>query len=579
MNRICMELILTGFVLLWINGCTLFQKIEPSVIDLPSEPSGIQILPDSSPTDNSYYLYTDARIQWTQGNPDRAITLMEKAVQVDLHSDYLRRELAMMYLQNKKEDRSLEILNELSTRNPNDIDAWIMIGDIHQKQDRVENAVQAYEKALIIDPSRQPVYHALGELYMDSDRLNDAMRIYRQLVERYPESYVAHFYMGKIHTRQEDTKSAEAEFLKTIEIEPDLDEPWIELIALYVKTGRPEAAQQVSERFIRINPDNIRAALLLGASYQAAGQNEKARQLYLNLGQKSETNPDIVKTLVKMYLEPQRFSELTPVVETMLAGAPDNASLHYIAAISHEANENKDQAISHYLKVDFRSQFYENAIMHAMFLFQDTGKTDEALKAITSAIQNTPNVADFYLYLAALHEDAGRFEKAVESIQAGIALDDENDQYYFRLGVVFDKWGKKTDAIEAMKTAIRLNPKNPNTLNYLGYTYADMGKNLDEAEKLILDAMTYKPDDGYITDSLGWVYYQKGDYSRALIYLEKALNLVPDDAAILEHLGDVHQKLNNTEKALEFYRRSLESKGGSPESVKKKIKDLERRGN
>jgi tetratricopeptide (TPR) repeat protein len=574
-----MELILAGFVLLWINGCTLFQKIEPSVIDLPSEPSGTQILPESSPIDNAYYLYTDARIQWTQGNPDRAISLMEKAVQADSHSDYLKRDLAMMYLQNKKEDRALEILNELSTRNPNDIDAWIMIGDIHQKQDRVENAIQAFEKALIIDSSRQPVYHALGELYMDSDRLNDAMRIYRQLVERYPESYVAHFYMGKIYTRQEDIKSAEAEFLKTIEIEPDLEEPWVELIALYEKSGRPEAAQQVSERFVRINPDNIRAALLLGASYQAVGQNEKARQLYLTLGQKSETNPDIVKTLVKMYLETQRFSELTPVAEAMLAGAPDNSSLHYIAAISHEANENKDQAISHYLKVDSRSQFYENAIMHAMFLFQDTGKTDEALKAITSAIQNTPNVADFYLYMAAIHEDAGRFEKAIESIQAGIALDAENDQYYFRLGVVFDKWGKKADAIEAMKTAIRLNPKNPNTLNYLGYTYADMGENLDEAEKLILDAMTYKPDDGYITDSLGWVYYQKGDYSRALTYLEKALSLVPDDAAILEHLGDVHQKLNNTEKALEFYRRSLESKGGSPESVKTKIKDLERRGN
>jgi Tfp pilus assembly protein PilF len=59
-----------------------------------------------------------------------------------------------------------------------------------------------------------------------------------------------------------------------------------------------------------------------------------------------------------------------------------------------------------------------------------------------------------------------------------------------------------------MRKAIALDPRDANALNYLGYTYADLGQNLDEAERWS-GGPQYKPNDGYITDSLGWVYYQR----------------------------------------------------------------------
>ena len=80
----------------------------------------------------------------------------------------------------------------------------------------------------------------------------------------------------------------------------------------------------------------------------------------------------------------------------------------------------------------------------------------------------------------------------------------------------------------------------------------------DEAERLIKEALKYKPDDGYITDSLGWVYFKQGDIAKAIDFLEKAANLVPDDPVILEHLGDAYRKMSNKEKALDTYKRSLQ---------------------
>jgi tetratricopeptide (TPR) repeat protein len=56
------------------------------------------------------------------------------------------------------------------------------------------------------------------------------------------------------------------------------------------------------------------------------------------------------------------------------------------------------------------------------------------------------------------------------------------------------------------------------------------------------------------------VYYKKGEYKKAVIELEKAIELTPDDPIITEHLGDGYLKINLVDKALELYERALQLK-------------------
>ena len=123
-----------------------------------------------------------------------------------------------------------------------------------------------------------------------------------------------------------------------------------------------------------------------------------------------------------------------------------------------------------------------------------------------------------------------------------------------------------------------LDPKNPNRLKYLGSTYAHIGRNLEEADLLIKEALKFKPNDGYITDSLGWVYYKKGQFDKALEYIKKAVELVPDDPIMLEHMGDVYRKLNDKPNALKFYQKSLKIKEKDKGELEEKIRQLEQAG-
>jgi len=133
--------------------------------------------------------------------------------------------------------------------------------------------------------------------------------------------------------------------------------------------------------------------------------------------------------------------------------------------------------------------------------------------------------------------------------------------------------GEEDRAIETMKKIIVQNPNHVDALNFIGYSYAEMGINLDEAEMLVKKALSLSPNRGYIIDSLGWVYYKKGDLDRALEHLNKAVKLTSDDPTIMEHLGDIYRDKGNTLRALEFYERGLELNAGDDEKIRQRLEE------
>jgi Tfp pilus assembly protein PilF len=103
---------------------------------------------------------------------------------------------------------------------------------------------------------------------------------------------------------------------------------------------------------------------------------------------------------------------------------------------------------------------------------------------------------------------------------------------------------------------------------------------LDEAEHLIRTALEIEPDDGFYIDSLGWVFYQRGDYHRAVEHLERAVELSGDDPTVVEHLGDAYERLSQPAAALRVYRDALARAHENPqiERLKGKIHGLQGSG-
>ncbi len=570
-----------------LTGCVLVKKppphagIEEADTSPPSPDTGQHISDDSLipkaffKADARYYYYMEAQLHRKQGEMDKAVDYLRKAMECDPTSSFLQKEMANLYLRQNDRQNALNVVEGMMANEPDNVESLIVYGRLKQELKQVDHAREAYEKVIAIDPKQKDVYLLLGNLHFEAGDMENASRVYEQLIHHFPDAYAGYFFLGKIHVRRGNLAEAEKKFKKTLDLEFDLDEPWFELAKIYDIQQKKTRVIRVYESILENDPDNIRAMIALAYFYHKNGNLKKAEELFKDLGTRSRYDPEIIRKVVQFYIDQEKYDPAITILEGMLRSAPDHSDIHYAAGIAFDRLKEGKRAIEHFKAVDRDSKFYHNAAVHISFLYQEQGNIREAIRFLKEVIEKVPDNPEFMIYLGAFYEETEEFQEAEKVLQKGLEIDPDNGRLYFRLGVVYDKWGKKEVCIDAMKEAIRLDPQNANALNYLGYTYADLGRNLDEAEDLIIKALEYKPDDGYVTDSLGWVYFKKGMFDKAVEILEKAVNLVPDDPIILEHLGDAYLKTNNKEKAIEFYKRSLEKKEEKDKpTLEDKIREL-----
>jgi tetratricopeptide (TPR) repeat protein len=341
-------------------------------------------------------------------------------------------------------------------------------------------------------------------------------------------------------------------------LDASLEEPRLELIELYKAQGKHESVIDTYRDLLTHYPRNHKAALELAMYYRQLGRPDDGLTLLAEIGGQSRHDTQLTGLVFGMFLETKQYKSAVWVLEGMLAGAPDNSALHYLAGVAHDGLDQLQPTLDHFRQVQTDSRFYPDAVIKSALLYYNSDQADQAIAILEQALLDSPEHADFYYYLGTFHEALRRFDEALAVFNKGLAIDPENVRMRFQIGIVLDELGRREESIEAMKEVVEMAPDHAEALNYLGYTYAEMGIHLAEAEELIRRALKYKPEDGFIKDSMGWVYYKQGDYNTALEWLLNALELVPDEPSILEHLGDVYRKLNQPNRALQFYRRSLE---------------------
>ncbi|HVY16532.1 MAG TPA: tetratricopeptide repeat protein [Rhodopila sp.] len=194
-------------------------------------------------------------------------------------------------------------------------------------------------------------------------------------------------------------------------------------------------------------------------------------------------------------------------------------------------------------------------------LIDRLGRSDEAMRELDRMSQAYPSSPLPDAQRGDILRAKSRFTDAVAAYDKAIArlgTPTANDWLlFYNRGVSEERshqWGK---ADADFHTALKLSPDQPFVLNYLGYSYADMGKHLNEAREMIERAAAQRPNDGAITDSLGWVLFREGKKQDAVKTLEHAVELEPEDATINEHLGDAYWAVGRKLEARYQWRRAL----------------------
>jgi tetratricopeptide (TPR) repeat protein len=185
------------------------------------------------------------------------------------------------------------------------------------------------------------------------------------------------------------------------------------------------------------------------------------------------------------------------------------------------------------------------------------GKLEEARKLLRALPERTP--ADARTKLMAevqLLRDTKHWREAYELLGRAAAKPPVDVDLLYERAMIAEKMDNLPAMERLLRQVIATKPDYHHAYNALGYSLADRKMRLPEAKELIRKALTFAPDDPFISDSLGWVEFRMGNMGEALRILETAYKTRPD-ADIAAHLGEVLWTLGQRERAEAIWKEGL----------------------
>ncbi|MBU3646986.1 MAG: tetratricopeptide repeat protein [Limnohabitans sp.] len=183
------------------------------------------------------------------------------------------------------------------------------------------------------------------------------------------------------------------------------------------------------------------------------------------------------------------------------------------------------------------------------------GKMREARQLIAQLPANNPDEErNRLLAEVQLLRDHRQWQAAFDLLKA--QSQDDPDLMYEQ-AMLAEKLNQLDEMEKLLRLVIAKNPSYYNAYNALGFSFADRNIRLTEAKQLIVKALTFAPDDPFITDSLGWVEFRLGNLGAALKHLQTAYK-ARQDAEIAAHLGEVLWQLKRQDEARKVWREGLD---------------------
>lgn len=332
--------------------------------------------------------------------------------------------------------------------------------------------------------------------------------------------------------------------------------------AFYQRAGQPEQAKALYGRYTAEHPDSLlfdgARLLQAGAAIARPVPDARAGMAEALFDMASLMRQGNALDLAML------FSRLT------LAVQPDFALAQMNVADILSSQNRFAEANAIYRTIPAGSPVAEFGRLRTAMNLEEAGNTEQALTELDELAKAQPNGLDALVTKGDVLRRKKRFGEAAVAYDNALkrvpTLAPHHWTLLYSRGIAYERSNAWPKAEADFLKALELKPDQADVLNYLGYSWVDQGLRLTEARAMIEKAVSLRPKDGAIVDSLGWALYRMGEYQQAAKVLERAIELKPEDPTINDHLGDAYFQVGRFEEANFQWKRAM-SLDPEPEQV------------
>jgi protein O-GlcNAc transferase len=388
---------------------------------------------------------------------------------------------------------SMQLATRFTEIFPNHGYGWKVLGATLQKEDMLDDASVALQKAAKLLPKDAEVQYNLGNYYYDLQLFTKAILSYRKAIKLRPDFSQAYFNLGNVFKKQGLLKKAETNYLAALKTDSKNIHILCNLAQVLYEQGKYGAAKVRYEAALNIQPDFTDAHLGLGAIYRASHEHKNAEKCFRAAIQLNHNDINAHNNLGDLLKALGRFLEAETCYQAALIIAPESA---------------------------------ETTIKLGL-LMKAQGRLNEAVTFLTKAISINPECKEVQNDLGLARAEQGMFLEAEHCYKKALEIDPDYWVTHNNLGLTLHSMGRFPEAESSFEKAIELNPTQALVYSNLSLPLAAQGK-IKKAETSLKKAVALAPEyvNAYI--NLCTNYLAQGYAHKAEEACLKALQLQPD---------------------------------------------------
>ena len=172
------------------------------------------------------------------------------------------------------------LLEKVIKADPQVIDGWFSLGNAYLREQRYEEAIGYFKRALELKPDYDLALINMANSYRALGQDEAAVTGYEHYLRIDPKNAWVHYQLGEICLDREDLAGAEGHFAKALEIDPEVAPARNALGALAFKRGDTTGAERQIQAALADKPDVRLAHFNLGLIAEARGDTAEAIRQY-----------------------------------------------------------------------------------------------------------------------------------------------------------------------------------------------------------------------------------------------------------------------------------------------------------
>ena len=246
-------------------------------------------------------------------------------------------QLAKLLYSRGEVSHARDLLLQLAAHGVMSADLQVLLGNCFESEHQPDRAIQAYQRAIELEPSRVDYYEDPISLLMDLGRTKDALALVNRALAIAPSDARPWLWKGKVNLRMNAYKDAMESYRRAAKLDSSGADAILGIAAVYFVSGQSEAAIAEYRAGIARFPNDARlyvgCASMLLASPDSPKLHAEAENLLQKAVRLAPQSAEAHYQLGQLALQQSRLKDAEAEFLLSLQSDPDRSKAHFALSL------------------------------------------------------------------------------------------------------------------------------------------------------------------------------------------------------------------------------------------------------